>query len=232
VTAADLRSIPLVFVEDLGSPALDDRDHRHLTRSLRLSPGAPIALADGAGRWRSARLGSNATPSDLGSVLDADFGRPSTTVGFALTKGDRTELVIQKLTELGVGRIVPMTTERTVVRWDRPKATRNQERHVRIAREAAMQSRNLWLPEVWPVTSLQDVISRIPEAAVAEPGAPVPGLDPSTPMPAAVLVGPEGGFSPDERGGLPTVGLPGNILRSETAAIVAGVILTLTASRG
>ncbi len=234
----ELRSRPLVFVDDIANPVLADADHHHLHRSLRSRPGDPIAVADGRGRWRAARLGSGVDPGDVGPIVDHNPTRRRShplTVGFALVKGDRTELAVQKLTELGVDRIIPITTERTVVRWEETKATRNHGRHQRVAREAAMQSRNLWLPEVWPLTALVEVLKRIPDAALAEPGG-VPlscsAADAEAAGATAVLVGPEGGFSPDECRGRPLVGLPGNILRTESAAICAGVLLVLTAERG
>ncbi|MDH3292897.1 MAG: 16S rRNA (uracil(1498)-N(3))-methyltransferase [Acidimicrobiia bacterium] len=231
MTITDLRSLPLVFVDDLDRPQLDENDHRHLSRSLRIRAGEPVALSDGRGRWRRAELGSTEEPTALGPVNRCP--RPTElTVGFALVKSDRPEIIVQKLTELGIGRIIPMTTQRTAVRWDGDKVERNHGRHRRIVREAAMQSRTVWMPEVWALTPLSDVVNRFPRAALAEPGRPILGQDPLETVPIEVLVGPEGGFTEAELSDRPTVGLPGNILRTETAAIAAGVVLALTASRG
>ncbi len=241
MTLDALRHRPLVFVDDLDVPVLLDGDHHHLSRALRCRPGDPITVSDGAGRWREATLGAGPGPGELGPVNDANDerrGRRPLTVGFAVVKGDRSELAVQKLTELGIDRIIPMTTERTVVRWDDAKSFRNHERHLRVAREAAMQSRNLWLPEVWPLTPLKDVIGQVPDAVLAEPGgAPLEQClegtaGPESGPPLTVLVGPEGGFSADECEGRRLVGLPGNILRTESAAICAGVLLVLNAERG
>ncbi|MDH4278322.1 MAG: 16S rRNA (uracil(1498)-N(3))-methyltransferase [Acidimicrobiia bacterium] len=234
MTRNDLRSRPLVFVDDLERPVLDEADHHHLSRALRCRTGDPITVADGAGRWRSAALGPGVEPLDVGPIVveKSDRRRETPlTVGFALVKGDRSELAVQKLTELGVDRIIPMTTERTVVRWDGAKATRNLARHRKVAREAAMQSRNLWLPEVWEVTAFAAVVEQLPEAALAEPGEPLLGTDAAA-RPTTVLVGPEGGFSARECDGRNLVGLPGNILRTESAAICTAVLLVLTAERG
>ncbi len=231
---AELRNRPLVFVDDLDHPELTETDHHHLKRALRCRAGDPVTLADGAGRWRSATLGSGLEPAEAAPVVDERERRRRPrplTVGFALAKGDRSELAVQKLTELGVDRIIPMTTERTVVRWDGPKTARNLERHRRVAREAAMQSRNLWLPDVWSLTDLSTVVARLSDAALAEPGGEPLGAGDGV-APATVLVGPEGGFTPEERNGRPLVGLPGNILRTESAAICAGVLLVVTAERG
>ncbi len=224
----------MVFVDDLDHPVLDDADHHHLRRALRCRVGDPITIADGAGRWRAAGLGSGPEPVDVEALVDDTAQRRRSaplTVGFALVKGDRSELVVQKLTELGVDRIIPLTTDRTVVRWDGAKVAKNLVRHRKVAREAAMQSRNLWLPDLWPLTPLATVVERLPDAALAEPGGSLLGSGGEA-APTTVLIGPEGGFTPDECEGRALIGLPGNILRTESAAICAGVLLVLTAERG
>lgn len=229
----EIRYRPLVFVDDLERPVLDEGDHHHLGRALRCRTGDPITVADGAGRWRSAALGSGPETVDAGPIqaeASDRRGAAPLTVGFSLVKGDRSELAVQKLTELGIERIIPMTTERTVVRWDEAKAIRNRERHRKVAREAAMQSRNLWLPDVWPVTAFRHVVEQLPGAALAEPGRRLLGT--AATRPTTVLIGPEGGFSAEECEGRPLVGLPGNILRTESAAICAAVLLALNAERG
>ena len=230
----ELRTRPLVFVDDLDHPLVESSDHHHLSRALRCRTGDPITLGDGAGRWRAATLGPDPEPGDVGPIMDDLHSRQRSShlsVGFALVKGDRSELAVQKLTELGVDRIIPMTTERTVVRWDEAKVAKNHERHLRVAREAAMQSRNLWLPEVWPLTALATVVAQLPDAVLAEPGGCLLGSADDS-EPTTVLVGPEGGFSAGECEGRQLVGLPGNILRTESAAICAGVLLVLNAERG
>jgi 16S rRNA (uracil1498-N3)-methyltransferase len=124
--------------------------------------------------------------------------------------------VVQKLTEIGVDRIVPFVAERSVVRWDADKAVRNHTRLQVVAREAAMQSRRTWLPVVEPVVRFDDVAGR-PGAALAERGGRPPTLAHPT-----MIVGPEGGWS-DQEGAtdLPRIGLGPTVLRAETAAIVA-----------
>jgi len=229
VTIAELRSRPLVFVDDLDDPVLNQDDHHHLTRALRIRPGDPIVVSDGNGRWRNAVLSSEPHPGEVGDIQTAEAVPAVKTIGFALVKGDRSDFAIQKLTELGIGRIIPMMTERSVVRWDRKRADKNLVRHRRIGREAAMQSRNVWLPEIWPATPLPQVFDRFPEAALAEPGASMLGSNTDGPAIREVLIGPEGGFSPSELTNRRVVGLPGNVLRTETAAITAAVLLVLTA---
>lgn len=206
------------FVADLADPRLDEGDRHHFERVLRLAPGEPLTVADGTGGWRSCRFGS--TLEIVGEVVTEPPPVPPVTIAFAVVKGERPEWTVQKLTELGVDRLVPMATARSVVRWDGPRAGRHVARLRRVAREAAMQSRRSRLPVVEDVAAFAEVATR-PGALLAEAGgrSPAPGD-------ALVLVGPEGGWSEHESGaGLPAVGLGPTVLRTETAAVVAGVLL-------
>jgi 16S rRNA (uracil1498-N3)-methyltransferase len=206
------------FVTDLEAPVLAPEDRHHLERVLRLRRGEALTVADGAGGWRPCTFGPELTPA--GDVHHDPRPVPPITVAFALLKGERPELVVQKLTELGVDRIVPMVTARCVVRWDGDRSDRHAERLRRVAREAAMQCRRSWLPVVGPVQSFA-AVARAPDAVLADgAGGPV-ALD--RPV---VLVGPEGGWAPEEATcGRPTVGLGPHVLRAETAAITAGALL-------
>lgn len=214
----------LVLVDDLERPELSVDDRRHLERSLRLRPGAGLTVADGRGSWRLARLGEVVEVEGPIRCEGAPVDRSAALViGFAPVKGDRSDLVVQKLTELGVEVIVPLVTERSIVRWDGERAARHRERHLRIAREAAMQCRSPRLPVIDTAAPLERFFESWPEAVLADPGgvAGPPGLAGR----AAVAIGPEGGFSPAELAERPTVRLPGRILRTETAAIAAAVLL-------
>jgi 16S rRNA (uracil1498-N3)-methyltransferase len=210
-----------VFVTDLGRPVLGAADRHHLTRVLRLPPGSEVTAADGAGRWRTCRLtGDDTLAVDGPEVVDAR-PEPPLTVAFALVKGDRPELVVQKLTELGVDSIVPFVAARSVVRWDATKAIRQADRLKDISRQAAMQCRRTRLPAVAPVATFGEVVAH-DGAALADADGEAPTL--GHPV---VLVGPEGGWTPAERSsGLPIVRLGTHVLRAETAAIAAGVLLT------
>jgi 16S rRNA (uracil1498-N3)-methyltransferase len=211
---------PLAFVADLDAPTLGPGDHHHLTAVLRLRPGDPLTIGDGRGRWRAARLdGQVVIPT--GPVEVEAPPAPAVCVGFALVKGEKPELVVQKLTELGIDRIVPFRAERSVVRWDDAKATKAVERLRLVARAAAMQSHRPTLPAIDAVAALADLVGQ-PGAALAERGGGVLGT--GTTM---VLIGPEGGWSRAERASAQaTVELGGHVLRSETAAITAAVLLT------
>ncbi len=219
----------MVFVADPSTPVVDPTDMRHLVDVLRLRAGESVVVSDGAGRWAPCRVSATvaqgsrrADPSDL-LVVDGPMASqpriaPDLTVAFAPTKGDRPEWVAQKLTELGVDRIVPLRTARSVVRWDGERGTKAVDRLRRVVREAAAQSRRVWLPEVSEVHRLEDL-----------PGAPVladPGGRPPSLARPVIAIGPEGGWDDAERGsGADTVGLGPTVLRAETAAVVAGALL-------
>ncbi|HUQ39838.1 MAG TPA: RsmE family RNA methyltransferase [Acidimicrobiales bacterium] len=212
-----------VFVDDLDSLDLHPDDDHHLRAVLRLRAGEAVTASDGRGRWRPCTVSAGgALLEPAGEVVGDPAPSPALTVGIALTKGDRPEWAVQKLTECGVDRIVPVASARAVVRWDAAKAARNRDRLARIAREAAMQSRRTWLPEILPLTAFADAAAALgPGLALAERGGRPLSL--ATP---AVLVGPEGGWADDElAAGLPTVDLGPHVLRSETASVAAGVLL-------
>ena len=178
---------PHAYVEDLDEPALADEDRHHLARVLRLRDGDSLTVGDGLGRWRPARFGSARRLDGEGGAVPA--ASRTVAVGFALIKGGRPELVVQKLTELGVDRILPLAAERSVVRWDEAKVASQYERMVRVAREAGMQSRRARLPEGTPVAPVESLLN----AAMADPGGEVLDADVDV-----LLVGPEGGWTPDE----------------------------------
>ena len=208
------------FVADLDRPELAAGDHHHLRRVLRLAVGDPVTVGDGRGRWRPGRLTDDVAVEPTGEVVADPAPDPPVTVAFALVKGGRPELAVQKLTEVGVDRIVPFVAERSVVRWDRSKAERQRARLADIAREAAMQCRRVWLPQVDALATFPTVAA-LPGAALADRRGAAPSLGHPT-----VLVGPEGGWAPSERNaGLPLVVLATHTLRSETAAITAGAVL-------
>jgi 16S rRNA (uracil1498-N3)-methyltransferase len=209
-----------VFVEALAAPQLSDEDDHHLRRVLRIRDSDVITVADGAGRWAAARLAADGLSVESEPVVEPP---PSPAAVFsAVPKGDRAEWMVQKLTEVGATTIGFIDCTRSVVRWDEERGRRQVERLRRIAREAAMQSRRVWLPEVLETVPIA-VASRNICCAMAEPdGADdLVGVD-------AVLVGPEGGFTPDELSLVTRrVSLSRQVLRVETAALVAVVMLTL-----
>jgi 16S rRNA (uracil1498-N3)-methyltransferase len=212
------------FVESVEAPVLAEEDRHHLERVLRLRAGSIITVSDGRGRWRPVRLAPDLEP--CGDVVVEPAPDPSITIGFAVVKGDRPEMVVRALTEVGVDRMVPMQTDRGVVRWDAERAAAAVERLRRVVRGAAGQSRRAWLPTVEPATTFGG-LATAPGTALAVPGGPEPDVDHPS-----VLIGPEGGWSEGELAvGLAQVGLGPHVLRTETAAIVAGTLLVAARTR-
>lgn len=210
---------PHVLVDDVDAPVLAADALHHLARVRRLRPGDRLTVTDGRGAWRPCRFAGDAALTTDGEVVRVPAPAPEVTVAFALTKSDKPDLVVQKLTELGVDRIVPFRAERSVVRWDEAKAARQHERLVAIARGACEQAHRCWLPVVEPVTDVADLAVR---GAVRLDRGPT-GVSLERPI---VAVGPEGGWSDAERAALPrTAGLGPHVLRAETAAITAGALL-------
>lgn len=208
---------PLAFVADLDQPELTPDDRHHFVRVRRLRTGDDLVISDGRGRWRAARWGDRLEP--LGDIHEEPQPSPLVTVGFALVKGERPEWIVQKLTEVGVDRILPLRAARSVVRWDERKADANRLRLQRVAREAAMQAHRTRVPTVEAVVDLAAAAAN-PDVALADFGGGPPTLANPT-----LLVGPEGGWTDDERAGRATVSLGSTVLRAETAAVAAGFAL-------
>lgn len=211
-----------VLVDDLDHPVLEGDAAHHLGRVLRLRAGASVTASDGAGGWRPCTFDGDSSLVPDGPVLHEPAPAYPVTVGFALVKGQKPELVVQKLTELGVDRIVVFSAERSVVRWDEQRAAKQFERLDRVAREACAQCRRLWTPTVVPGT-IAELLGRGAVAADAG-GRPMRRDD------HLVVVGPEGGWAQGElvtpAGEAERVALGEHVLRAETAAITAGVLLT------
>lgn len=210
---------PMVLVADPARPELPDDAVHHLTRVLRLRPGAPIVVADGRGSWAPAVLAGDGAVEPAGPVASVPAPVPALTVAFALVKGAKPELVVQKLTELGVDRIVPFRAERSVVRWDEAKAAKAVARLRAVAARATEQCHRPWLPEVAEVSDLPALVAA--GAALADRGG-----EPVTLAHTTVAVGPEGGWSEGEQAlAAPRVRLTDHVLRAETAAVTAGALL-------
>ncbi len=214
------RSAAHVLVPDVTAPVVDDATQHHLLRVLRLRDGAAVTVTDGQGSWRPCTLDGGALVA-ADDVVRASPPQPALTVAVAPPKGDRLDWLVAKCTEVGVDRVVLLDAARSVVRWNGERAGRQVARLRRIVVEAAMQSRRVWLPEIagpLPATAV------LGEAAVAEPGGRR-----VAPGDTAIAVGPEGGWSPAElEAAGDTVSLGDTVLRVETAALVAAVMMVAT----
>jgi 16S rRNA (uracil1498-N3)-methyltransferase len=215
---------------------VDGEEHHHLARVLRARPGDTVTLFDGAGgelRARIVKIGRDRT--DLAPQPDAGAGPPDTgapatpplTLLTAVPRGGRMDFLVQKCSELGVTRIVPIIAARSVAR---PEAGR-RARWEKIAREAARQCGRADVPAVAAPATLAEALAA-PELParrlVLSPpprGRPLRALVPDLAA-TALLVGPEGGLADAETeaaraAGFVAASLGPRILRVETAAMVA-----------
>jgi 16S rRNA (uracil1498-N3)-methyltransferase len=215
-------------------------DYRYLFRVHRLRPGDSVALFDGLGLEAAATVRS--VGPDHGVLAVSEPHRVAApdcliTVIVALLKGERMDLCVQKLVELGVAAIIPIHTERTVVKLDGARARKRRDRFLDIARDAARQSRRARVPELHEITDLATALSAESASELKlvlwerEPTRSLRSLLlTQKPRSVSVLVGPEGGFTGGEiagavAAGFTPVSLGRHILRAETASIVAAATL-------
>lgn len=220
-TSAHVFVVPDVLDSD-GVVVLDDEVEHHLRRVLRLRAGEQVGLTDGAGRWRLAAV-ADAGGSGARLVLEptapvaVEPDREPITVAAAMPKGDRLDWLVQKVTEIGVDRVVLLHADRSVVRWTPERAARHRDRLQRIADEACRQSRRVHRAVV---DGPFDAASVLSEFLVAEPGGRrLASGDRS------VAIGPEGGWSDAElAAAAERVDLGSTILRTETAAVAVATL--------
>jgi 16S rRNA (uracil1498-N3)-methyltransferase len=206
-----------VLVADVAVPTPPADALHHLLRVLRLRDGETVTVTDGCGQWRPCVI-SGASIESTGDAHVVERRDPVLTVAVAPPKGDRLEWLVAKCTEVGIDRIVLLDAERSVVRWNGDRADKQLDRLRRIVVDASMQSRRVWLPELAGPLPAIDVL---PSSAVAEPGG-----EPVTADVHTIAVGPEGGWSPAEVAAAGrTVSLGDQILRVETAAVAAAVLM-------
>ncbi len=211
---------------------------RHAAVVRRLRVGERADLSDGAGTLASGVVSSvepDAVSVSLRSVLPVPPPAPRITVVQALAKGDRGELAVEMMTEVGVDDMVAWSAVRSVTRWEGARGERSLAKWRVVAREAAKQSRRAWIPGVTGPASLADVVARVaaaPCAVLLAPDAAVPLSRLALPSSGDVVlvVGPEGGVSPAERSALTAAGAIGarlgpTVLRTSTAGAAAAAVL-------
>ena len=214
------------------SPALSTAAAKHL-RVLRPKEGEAIELFDGAGRSRVCALVNGALrPSGGVSVSPRP---PPLTLFACVTKGSRWDWTVEKATELGATRIVPVISERTIVRIPKDEREAKRARWMRVAEEAARQSDAKWLPEIVVPVDFDASLPLVRETRCFVGALTTP---PPPPLLSALLsqarssaatssfsiyVGPEGDFTPGELSALCEIATPvsfgASILRAETAAV-------------
>lgn len=215
------------LVDSVDDPVASAELTRHLWGARRLKVGTAISVTDGVGAWRLARVGA---PGELIADGEPQFvaAPDPVTVAFAPVKGERPEWCVQKLTEVGVDRIVVLQTDRSVVRWSGARAEGHLAKLERVAAGALEQCRRVWLPVIVGPHSVDELAGAKPAATgAAVPATPWVRADGAgralTASERAVLIGPEGGFSERERNLVDDgVALGPYVMRAETAAMVAG----------
>ena len=226
------------------TPTLPADAAKHL-KVLRPKDGELIELFDGHGRFRVFKVQSS--KFKVGSLVPVSETlnlKPSTlnlTLFACVTKGSRWDWTIEKATELGVTRIVPVISDRTIVRIPKAERAAKRERWMRIAEDAARQSDAKWLPEICEAVDFKDALPLVREttcfigALTNPPASPlmraVEDLRRKTEDLRAIstFIGPEGDFTPEELAALMEIATPTSfgptILRAETAAIFAVSVL-------
>ncbi|MBM3671285.1 MAG: 16S rRNA (uracil(1498)-N(3))-methyltransferase [Actinobacteria bacterium] len=208
-------------------------DAHHLARVRRLRAGERVTVSDGSGRWRPYRIVA-VTRSDLtlegdGSMRMEPGLLPRLHVAFALTKGQKPETVVARLTELGVDEITPLLGGRSVVQWDTARIATAADRFGRVAREAALQSRRTRLPRIGDPMPLEH-LRGVAGVVLAHPdGGPAEDLPEPGDKGWTLVVGPEGGLADEELEAMedaPRLALGPHVLRAETAAVAGAAVLT------
>ncbi len=212
-----------------------------LARVLRLERGSPLRLFCGDGLEYTAELASLARRRVTAQVLEALPGvdRESPlrlTIGQGIARGEKMDWILQKATELGVARIVPLITERTEVKLDAERAARRMAHWHAVLASACEQCGRTMLPEIHPPIRLADWAAALAGAedtgvrVTLDPEATTRIRDVMATGSVILAVGPEGGLSPQDRSRLAQAGFRGinlgpRILRTETAGLAALVAL-------
>jgi 16S rRNA (uracil1498-N3)-methyltransferase len=233
---------PLFLRDDLPDPlpaigsrvSLEGEEGRHAVVVRRIQVGETILVADGRGRGVSGPVVEVAR-SGLVVEVAAQLAAPARPLRFvaaqALAKGDRSELAIEMLTELGIDEILPWQASRSVVRWSGERGERSRARWASTVREAAKQARRLRVPVIGAVVNTRKLAEAVASAelalilheeateALARVHLPAAGT-------VLLVIGPEGGIASDELGAFVAAGgrpvsVSDGVLRTSTAGAVA-----------
>lgn len=224
-----------VVAGDLVTLEGDEAHHAVAVRRLRV--GEPVVLTDGRGASAEGRVhatGRRELVVEVETLTRAPRPTPDLVVVQAVPKGERGELAVEVLTEVGVHRVVPWLSERSLAGWKGERGTKALARWRSTAREAAKQARRPWHPEVADPVRLAEVLALVAAADLAvvlhEDAGPATHALAALDVPASgtvvVVVGPEGGLTGDEvaalaAAGAPVVRLGAEVLRTSTAGVVA-----------
>ncbi|MER6165294.1 16S rRNA (uracil(1498)-N(3))-methyltransferase [Streptomyces violaceorubidus] len=242
---------PVFVVDSLddlpgGQYVLDGPEGRHAVSVKRLRAGEDVVLTDGRGRWaegvvKAAEGKDRLVVMDLESVHEEPAEQPRITVVQALPKGDRGELAVETMTEVGVDAVVPWAASRCITQWKGERGLKALGKWRATAREAGKQSRRVRFPDVADAATSKQVASLLAEADFAavlhESGEePLSAVELPATGDIVLVVGPEGGVSPEElalfaEAGAAPYRLGRSVLRTSTAGTAATAVLLARTGR-
>jgi 16S rRNA (uracil1498-N3)-methyltransferase len=233
-------SLPVHWVPTLAgvrpgqSVEVEGDEAHHAVAVRRLRSGEQVLLTDGLGTSVTGTVAETAKRRLVVTaerVTSTERPMPSFTVVQALPKGDRGELAVEMLTEVGVCTVVPWASARSVAVWRGERVAKSLARWRSTSREAAKQARRAWFPEVDDLASTEGVAERVGRAALAvvlheEAGSSLADVEVPGRGEIVVVVGPEGGLTDDEvvafvAAGGHAVRLGDEVLRTSTAGVAA-----------
>lgn len=230
------------FTADSGPFVLDGPEGRHAVSVKRLQVGEEVVLTDGAGRYAVCSVtgveGKDRLVVDMAPVQQEPAPAPRITVVQALPKGDRGELAVETMTEVGVDAIVPWQAARCITQWKGERGLKALGKWRGTAREAGKQSRRVRFPEVADAATTKQVAALLATADFAavlhsdfeHDSAPLATAELPAEGEIVLVVGPEGGIARDElalfqEAGAKAYVLGPTVLRTSTAGTAAAALL-------
>ncbi|MEV6164044.1 16S rRNA (uracil(1498)-N(3))-methyltransferase [Streptomyces sp. NPDC052052] len=222
---------------------LEGPEGRHAVSVKRLRAGEAVVLTDGRGRWTEGVVGAvegkdRLVVAGLVAVQEEARPAPRITVVQALPKGDRGEVAVETMTETGVDAIVPWQASRCITQWKGDRGLKSLAKWRNSAREAGKQSRRTRFPEVADTLTTTQVAALLATADFAavlhedrdHDSEPLAAVQLPTQGEIVLVVGPEGGVSPDELAVFTAAGarvcrLGASVLRTSTAGTAAAALL-------
>lgn len=222
---------------------------RHAVTVKRLTVGEAVEVVDGVGRRIAVDVvrteGKDVLVVRATSIVDEPASRPRVVVVQAIPKGERGEVAVETLTEVGIDVIVPWSAQRCVTKWNGGRVERGLARWRRTAEESTKQARRSWIPEISTLASTDDVVALVVERVAAGGRAIV--LHESAvlrlaamALPSAgdvvLIVGPEGGLTGEELAAFETAGaipcrMGPSVLRTSTAGTAAAAVVLASTGR-